>query len=84
MSTGLEKHLSWESSPKDAYQPLLRLISENNKKCFIKFLETRYEPWQVAQAEEAIKLYNYFFSISQKSSEEPAEAARISPQRLTP
>jgi len=58
----VKKALSWNKhSPSD-------VISEETKKRFIKFLESRYEPWQVAQAEEAIKLYNYFLSRREKTA----------------
>ncbi len=58
----VKKALSWNKrSPQEP-------ISENTKKRFIKFLESRYEPWQVAQAEEAIKLYNYFLSRREKAA----------------
>ncbi|WP_457756136.1 integron integrase [Thermodesulfatator indicus] len=70
----VKKALCWTNKAQKKSE--LSPISENNRKRFIKFLETRYEPWQVAQAEEAIKLYNYFISSVQTSSpEKPDQAA---------
>ncbi len=43
-------------------------IPKNRIKVFLKFLEGEHEPWQIAQASEAIKLYNYF--LSQKDHKE--------------
>lgn len=43
-------------------------IPKNRIKVFLEFLEGEHEPWQIAQASEAIKLYNYF--LSQKDHKE--------------
>ena len=45
------------------------------KKQFLSKLSQKYEPWQVEQADRALKLYEYFLNtLSPKSPTERAEA----------
>ncbi len=48
-------------------------ISNTQKQQFLSHMESRYEDWQVKQADTALRLYNYFLSHKSKSfSQEPA------------
>ena len=48
-------------------------ISYQRKKDFLKRLAQKYEPWQVEQADRAIKLYHYFLNRS-KTGKDVSEA----------
>ena len=71
-------YLKWVS---DCYayldRPAAQRISPEQKKQFLKYASRRYEDWQVAQADYAIRLYSYFLSRSEKSEVQDGKGARV-------
>ncbi len=60
--------------------PYTERIDNDQKKSFLSHLAKSYEDWQVIQAEEALRHYDYFLSLEQKP---PAPGETVSEQDWT-
>lgn len=72
----LHYYVKWVS---DCYHyfniPESQLLSNDQNSDFLNFLSKKHEDWQVQQADRALKLYGYFLSCTQASSNEANKSA---------